>query len=283
MMLVGANNEPISLLPSKVFHWANDREFSDPYGHSDLRAAYRSWWAKKFIIQFWNVFLERMGAPMTAIKYPQGSNDELKTNLKNILAGLSSKTELLIPEGVEIELIEATRAGTAGYGEALQYQDKEIARACLMVALLGASGTEVKRGSDSQARIHLRTLYKMADETGASVLEVFQKQIVEPLVDFNFTVESYPTIFWQDYGEFEAQEIADEVRLLHAAGILELDGEDVNFVRSILGLPLRDEGDEDSVVRPPEPPPPGNANAPPPAASQGNTRASKGPANSTTK
>ena len=72
-------------------------------------------------------------------------------------------------------------------------------------------------------------------------------------------------------------EVADTIRLLHAAGILDMNQEDVNYARSVLGLPLRREGeDEDEVIRPPEPPPPASANAPPPAASQGNQRAAKG-------
>lgn len=269
----------IFLEPDKVFHFAHNRLFGQHYGKSDLRACYRSWWAKKFVIQFFNVYLERMGAPMTMMKYPQGASSDLKNTLKNILKGLSSKQEILIPAGVEIELIEATRSGKADYDAALDYHDREIARAMLMVALLGAGGNAVKRGSDSQSRIHLRTLHKMADQLGASLMAAFNAQVVKQLVDFNFDIDGeYPKVFFQDYGEFEAFEITDAVRLLHSAGILELDQEDVNFTRSILGLPVRDEGDEDEVVRPPEPPPPGSALTPPPPAAQGNQNAESGAA-----
>lgn len=274
--IVRGTQQEVFLQPEKVFHFAHNRQFSQHYGKSDLRAAYRSWWAKKFIIQFFNVFLERMGQPMTAVKYPQGAGDTLKTALKQILKGLSTKTEILIPQGVEIELIEATRSGNADYLGALDYHDREIARALLMVALLGAGGNAVKRGSDSQSRIHLRTLHKMADETGNLLLFAFNQQVIRQLVDFNFDVVDYPKFIFQDYGEFEAFEITDAVRLLHAAGILELDKEDTNFTRSILGLPVREEGDEDSVVRPPQPPPPASANAPPPPAAQGNDNARSG-------
>lgn len=272
----GQNKQEVVLQPDKVFHWANDKSFSQHYGKSDLRSAYRSWWAKKFVIQFWNVFLERLGAPLTAARYPTGASSQLKDALKQILKGLSAKTEILIPEGVEIELIEATRAGQASYEEALNYHDKEIARAMLMVALLGSGGNEVKRGSDSQSRLHLRTLHKMADEVGGDFMWELNAQVVKQLVDFNFDVEEYPKVFFQDYGEFEAFEITDAIRLLHAAGILELDREDVNFARSILGMKVREEGNEDEVIRPPEPPPPASANSPPPPAGQGNTRAQSG-------
>ncbi len=265
----------IEISPDKIFHYAHNKEFSAHYGRSDLRSAYRSWWAKKFVIQFWSVFLERFGQPMTAIKYPMGSGTQLKDDLKQIMHGFSTKTELLIPEGVDIQLIEATRAGTASYGEALGYHDKEIARAMLMVALLGSGGNEVKRGSDSQSRLHLRTLYKMADELGLDLMFEFNRQVVKMLVDFNFDVDAYPVVYYQDYGEYEAFEITDAIRLLHSAGILELDGEDVNFARSLLGLNIRPEDNEDEIVRPAAIPPPGNT-TPPPAAGQGNQRAGQG-------
>jgi phage gp29-like protein len=269
-------SQKIELMPSKVMHYAHNASFSQHYGKADLRACYRSWWAKKFIIQFWNVFLERMGSPLMTTTYPTGATPELKTALKDIMRGLSSKNEILIPEGVEISLLEATRSGQATYDLALAYHDKEIARALLMIALLGAGGNDIKRGSDSQSRIHLRTLHKMADEVGGSILWQFNRQVVRQLVDFNFDVDEYPEVFFQDYGEFEAFEITDAMRLLHAAGIIELDQEDVNFARSMLGMRVREEGDEDEVMRPIQMPPPGNANQPPPGAGQGNDNATKG-------
>lgn len=270
--------EIIVLKPEKIWHYAHQSEFQNHYGVSDLRSAYRNWWAKKFIINFWNVFLERLGAPMTMMKYPLGSSPELKNLLKGILTGLSSKSEILVPEGVEVELIEATRSGNATYAEALQYHDNAISRAMLVIALLGAGGSDVTRGSDSQSRLHLRILFKMADELGKDLMDTFEKQVIKQLVDMNFEHDNlYPKFLWQDYGEFEGIEVADTIRLLHAAGIVDMDQEDVNYARSILGLPLRKEGDpEDEVVRPQPLPPPADPNKPPPAAAQGNQSSDKG-------
>lgn len=264
--------------PNKVWYFVHQGEFGNPNGMSDLRAAYRSWWAKKFIVNFWNVFLERMGQPMTLMKYPVGASPDLKDALQGILRGLSTKTEILVPEGVEVELIEATRAGKGDYEKALQFHNQSIARAILMVSMLGAGGDNVQRGSDSQSRIHLRVLFKMADALSKSVLWTFEKQVIKQLVDMNFKHDGlYPSILYQDYGEFEGIEIADTIRLLHAAGIFDMDQADVNYARSVLGLPLRGEGDpEDDVVRPQPLPPPGDPNKPPPAAGQANDRAQGG-------
>ena len=179
-----------------------------------------------------------------------------------------------------VELIEATRAGQAGYGDALLYYDNRIATAILVPALLGF-GVDVKRGSDSQSRLHLRTLIKVVEFVGQEMAFEINQKLIKPLVEANFNAEP-PELVFQDYGEFEAFEISDAIKELHNAGILELDEEDTNFVRSILGMNIREEGDEDDVLRS-EPPPLGAGPVDPNSAgggggaTQGNNRAAKSP------
>ena len=264
----------------KSWHWAYQSEFGNAYGISDLRAAYRSWWAKKFVVNFWNVFMERMGAPMTLMHYPQGASTELKDTLKRILQGLSSKNEVLVPEGVEVKLVEAMRSGQGGYDKALEFHDLAIARALLMVGILGLSTGSEGQGADSQSRLQLRLLFKMADELAQDIVRSLEVQVLRQLVDMNFVHENlYPKFIWQDYGAFEGLEIADTIRQLHVSGVIDLDQADVNYIRSVIGLPLRSEENEDEVIRPEQlspVPPVGGGGATPPAPEQGNDRAKKG-------
>ena len=248
--MTGETHIPIP--PEKMLHYAYQREFSNHYGVSDLRAAYRAWWSKKYITQFWNVFLERFGAPLMKMTYPQGSSEKLKGDLRTIMNNLSSKTDILVPEGVIIELIEATRSGTAGYAEALTYYDVRIATATLIPALLGM-GVDTKRGSDSQSRLHLRTLMKVVQFIGDELAGEVQTKIIQPMVEANFNTDKVPQFMFQDYGEFEAFEITDAIKELFNAGILDMDQEDVNLARSVLGLPIRSEDHEDEIQRPVDP------------------------------
>lgn len=270
-----AINQVIEVGTEKMWHWAHQTQFGNAYGIPDLRAAYRSWWAKRFVINFWNVFLERMGSPMTMMKYPQGAPDTLKATLKRILRNLNSKTEILVPEGVTVSLIEATRTGKGDYDAALAYHDNAIARALLMVAILGLSEAQGGRTADSQSRLHLRVLFKAMDAISQDIIFSFMDQVIKPLVDMNFEHDNlYPSFVWQDYGGFEGIEIADTIKNLHVAGIIDMDQTDVNYVRSIVGLPLRcDDDPEDKVQRPAETPPP-TSSIPAPAP-QGNQSAKK--------
>jgi hypothetical protein len=125
--------------------------------------------------------------------------------------------------------------------------------------------------------LQLRTLFKSADEESQELIASFTEQVMRPLVDFNFQHDNlYPEFIWQDYGEFEGIEVADTIRQLFAAGMLDPDQTDINYVRSILGLPVRGEDDpEDELIKPQALPPPANG-TPPPAAPQNNDRAEKG-------
>lgn len=279
--LAGYNIFDINIPPEKAIHYAHASYFGNHYGVSDLRAAYRAWWSKKFITQFWNVFLERFGSPLTMMKYPQGASQQLKDALTGILQSLSTRSDILVPEGVVVELIEATRAGTAGYGDALAYCDVGISRAILVPALLGM-GVDVKRGSDSQSRLHLRVLMKVAGDICTDLEHLYTNQLVKPLVDMNFpNVTEYPAFKFRDYGEYEAAEIVDAAINMFNAGMLDADQNDVNYLRSILGLPLREEDDEDEIKRP-EPAPLGPGGAPAnqtgAGAGKNNNRATTGPA-----
>jgi phage gp29-like protein len=277
----------IELPPEKVMHFQYGGLFGNHYGIPDLRAAYRAWWSKKFITQFWNVFLERFGSPLMMMKYPIGASQTLKDSLQDILRTLSTRSDILVPEGVEVDLIEATRAGTAQYGDALTYCDVGISRALLLPALLGM-GVDVKRGSDSQSRLHLRVLMKVAGDICNDLEHIFNAKVVKPLVDMNFpNVTDFPRFVFRDYGEYEAIEIADSMINMFNAGILDADQNDVNYMRSILGAPMRDEGDEDEVNRPqPTPlgtgPGAGIANEMGLGAGKNNNRATKGPAKAKT-
>lgn len=271
----------ITLPANKTWLYSYNKKFGNLYGESDLRSAYRSWWAKKFIINFWNVFLERMGQPMMMMKYPQGASDPLKATLMKILKNLASKTEVLVPDGVSVELVEATRGGTATYKEALAYYDNSIARSVLLPALFGLGGEGGSdRGNDAQSLIQARMIFKMADDLSKEISLSLMCQVIMQLVAMNYGQEAaetlMPKFFWQDYSEYQATLIADEIRQLHTAGIIDMDQDDVNYVRSLTGMRQRGAEDKpDEVVRPEALPPPANGTPPPPA-SQGNSRADKG-------
>jgi phage gp29-like protein len=265
------NANEINIPYSKVLHYAHQGELGNVYGVSDLRSIYKNWWAKKFLVNFWNVYLERLGSPTLLMKYPKGASSKLQQTLKEILSDLGNRAELLVPEGVAVDVLESTRAGQATYNEALIYHDGAIAKGILVPALLGF-GDKQTRGADSQSRLQLRTLFKVTDEIGQECSEIIQEKIIKYMVDLNYDVQEYPELIWQSYGEYEATEIADVIRLLHNAGVVDMDQEDVNYVRSIVGLPVRGRKDDEDEVLRPLPAPQGTGANPPTSADAGGAK-----------
>ncbi len=216
----------IQLAPEKTFLFTHNKKFGNLYGDSDLRGAYRSYWAKKFIINFWNVFLERMGSPMTLIKYPQGADQILKDTLKKILTNLGSKTESAQVPGGRGRGTDRSEACSGErrlwHGAAIPQQQH---RACDLDGDLVRRGRRNRHNSrlrQPELPLQLRILFKMADQISKQLAAELTCQVIKQLVEFNYGPDAEaPEFVWQDYGQFEGMKIADEIRQLHAAGIID--------------------------------------------------------------
>lgn len=87
----------------------------EPYGLGLGHYLYWPVFFKKNGLKFWLTFLEKFGQPTAVGKYPSGASDPEKARLLQALASIQSSTAIRIPEGMIIELLEATRSGTADY------------------------------------------------------------------------------------------------------------------------------------------------------------------------
>uniref|UniRef100_A0A7C4PLY3 DUF935 family protein n=1 Tax=Anaerolinea thermolimosa TaxID=229919 RepID=A0A7C4PLY3_9CHLR len=65
LRMPGGQEQP---LPAEKFVlYAYNSRYESPYGRSDLRSAYKHWWAKQLLLKFWLLSLEKFGAPVRAI------------------------------------------------------------------------------------------------------------------------------------------------------------------------------------------------------------------------
>ena len=118
-------------------------------------------------IKFWLNFLERFGGPTAIVigKYPQSASQEDRTVLEVALVSLSTQTGIAIPQGMEIELIQATgKGGEAGFESLLRYLDSQAS-----ILVLGETlTTEVgKAGSRAAAQVHAKVSSELSEYDGA--------------------------------------------------------------------------------------------------------------------
>ena len=156
-----------------------------PHGQSDLRAAYKHWWSKDVILKFWNMYLEKFGMPTAKGAYRRGMPKDQQDDLLRVLDKIQQETAIVVPEDVQIELLEAQRGGDAGYREAVEFHNKQIAKAILGQTLTSDEGT--REGTHALAQVHMDVLSFYLQKLKRDLEEtVMREQLIRRLVDFNF-------------------------------------------------------------------------------------------------
>lgn len=117
----------------------------NPYG---LGLGSRLFWPvffKRQGITFWLTFADKFGSPTPVGKYPNGTSLTDQRILLNALAAIAQDAGVIVPTGMEIAFLEATRGGaTDTYEKLARYMDEEIT-----IAVLGESATT--KGGGGQA------------------------------------------------------------------------------------------------------------------------------------
>lgn len=187
--------EDIILDPKKMIHYTYQADFDNPYGSSELNlGVYRAWWSKNAIIKFWNIFLERFGSPTVIGTYKAGMIQH-KEDLKQVLKNIQAKTSVVIPEGVEIDLLAAGEGkGQSGFEQAINKYDSMIARKMLIPDLMGFSGSETGGGSYALGKEQFNLVYNNIQHEKENLIRIINKEIIYPLVTWNFGTNKFAKI-----------------------------------------------------------------------------------------
>lgn len=215
-------------------------EFGNIYGTPDLRAAYKPWWAKNFIIKCWNIYLERFGMPTIIAKYDSNSATETdQANLATILKNVQAKTSMVLPDSLQVELLQSTKTGEADYGSAIDRYNMQIARSLLVPDLMGMGGAETGGGSYSLGEKQFEMFLMILKRIRSTLERKINLELVKPLMDLNFGArKGYPV-------KFKFNDINDDLKyknltawkdVVQGAKLKPTD-EEVNWARRIVGAP----------------------------------------------
>ena len=232
----GAEDEIILPLWKFIIFTYNP-QFENPYGRSDLRAVYRSWWSKNNIIKFWNIYLERYGMPTVKATTPKNATKEQKDNIDAIMKNLQSKTGIRAPEGFDFALLEAQKRGDSGYKDAVQEHNKMIARGILLPDLLGY--TDTKSGSYALGQKQFDLFELILNRLRQQVQEnIVDEQTTKQLVDFNFpNVTDYPKFKLNPLTEKDTQALSTIFVDAVDKGVISSRPEDESYIRETLSFP----------------------------------------------
>ncbi|MCL5105537.1 MAG: DUF935 domain-containing protein [Armatimonadetes bacterium] len=222
-----------SLPPEKFVVYSHMPRYESPYGTSDLRAAYKHYWSKDVLMRFLNLYLEKYGSPTAKGSYKRGTPKTAQDDLLRVLDKIQQETAIVIPDDVTVDLMEAQRGGEAGYLQAIEFHDKQIAKAILSQTLITDEGVRV--GSFALAKVHLDVLKMCLKKLKRDLEEsVMQEQVIRRLVDYNFSVTSYPTFSLGPVEDRDLEQLAGVISALVSGKVI---NPDEGWIREYLGLP----------------------------------------------
>jgi len=223
------------LPPDKFLIYSYMPRYELPYGTSDMRAAYKHWWSKDVILRFYNVYLEKYGSPTVLGAYTRGTPKSQQDDLLKVLDRIQQETAMVLPEDIKVELLEAQRGGDSGYLQAVEYHDRQIAKAILGQTLTTDEG--MRYGSFALAKVHLDVLRLSLEQIKRDIEEtVIQEQLIRRLVDYNFRVGRYPEFSLGTLRERDLALLADVVAKLVTGGVV---APDEAWIRDYLEIPAK--------------------------------------------
>ena len=162
----------------------------EPYG---LGLAHWLYWPTLFKrngIKFWLIFLEKFGMPTGVGRYDEGATDAEKSKLLAATRAIQTDSGIIMPKGMELELLEAKRSGTADYKSLIDTMDAAIQKVVLGQTA-STQGTAGKLGNDElQADVRDDLIKADAD----LVCESFNLGPVAWLMAWNFPTAALPRV-----------------------------------------------------------------------------------------
>ncbi|MBF0424641.1 MAG: DUF935 family protein [Magnetococcales bacterium] len=179
------------VMPEKKFWVINSgaSHHDEPYG---LGLAYWLYWPvyfKRNGLRLWLKLLEKFGAPTAVGRFPNGCDEVSRNQLLSALAALQSDAGVILPEGMEIKLLEATRGGTPGYEKLYDNMNAAIAKVVLSQTMTTDSGA-----SHSQAQVHMDVRRDVIEADADLIDNSFNRTVVAWLTAWNFPGVTPPIV-----------------------------------------------------------------------------------------
>lgn len=156
---------------------------NNPYG---LGLGTRLFWAVMFKregVSFWMHFLDKFAAPTVVGKTPYGIIDDAQNKLLDTLSNLVQRSAITVPVGTEIDMLEASRAGSVSYEAWCQYWDKQISICILGETLTTDIGSN---GSKAASETHLTVLQMLVDADADLLTDDLHITLIQWMIDYNF-------------------------------------------------------------------------------------------------
>lgn len=242
--IIQDGNPQQELPPSKFIVFRHDYEFGNPYGTSDLDAAYRAWWTKVNAYKWMAMLLEKYGIPPIIALYDDTVyKGETIEALRTLLANLQASTVATAPrrDKDSLELWSPQLAGQVAraFIPAFDMMNRDIARALLMPGTLGLTPDKAT-GSYARAKVVFDLFMFVVEHLRREMENLVNETIVQPLVTLNFGTDQFPTFrFLPLTDEQQHEMLAQWFEAVKIAAVVPTP-DDEEHIREQLEFPQRD-------------------------------------------
>jgi len=195
------------------FQTGSDHD-DEPYGLGLAHWLYWPVFFKRNGMKFWLIFLEKFGQPTAKGSYPANASDYERQRLLAALEAISTDAGVIVPEGMQIDLIEAARSGTADYTSLYDRMDKAIAKVVLGQTA-STEGTAGKLGNEElQGDVRLELVKADAD----LVCQSFNLSVAKWLTEWNYPNANPPMVWRKVEDPEDLNQVAERYERLHNMG-----------------------------------------------------------------
>lgn len=228
-------------LPDRKFIvFTNTSDNGSPYGDGLGRMLYWPVWFKKNAIKFWLIFADKFGSPTAVGEYPTGTLKPKQDELLRALEAIQQESAIVIPEGMAVRLLEATRGGSVNTYELLcAFMNSAIAQIMLGQTLTSEIGGT---GSYAASKTHeeVRQDYIKADAD--ALCEAQNNTLIRWIVDYNFPgVTKYPKVWIRTEPETDLKALVDRDKIIAVDMGVPVTAK---YVYDTYGIPEPKEGEE---------------------------------------
>ncbi|MBF0096244.1 MAG: DUF935 family protein [Magnetococcales bacterium] len=197
LLLISWNNlYPGEAVPERKFivhrYGAKD---DNPYGVGLGSILFWPVYFKQNGARFWSTYLDRFGNPALIGRLPSSTEEE-RARFLAILRDFSQETNIVLPEGYEIELLQAaaTGGGTLSHEAFCKYNDNRITR-----TILGDGDANSGRGGGAMAAaaiIRNEVRLELVQADADLLADTLNESLLTWITDFNFPNANPPRIKW---------------------------------------------------------------------------------------
>lgn len=163
---------------------------------------------KNYDVKDWVAFAEVFGMPLRLGKYGMGASEDDKRALMEAIYSLGSDAAGIIPDTTVIEFIESQKTTSVEIYEKLaRYCDEQTSKAVLGQTLSSDSGG----GSYAQGKVHNEVRHDLTVADAKALAVTIRRDIIRPLVEYNFGPGAGIPFFTFDCQEAEDQKEAVDI------------------------------------------------------------------------